>query len=367
MSLRRSRAWPRLYVMAAAGLRLPLQRARPVEVRRLLIVQHFLLGDTIMLTPLLKKARERFLDAEIIMVCPRPYAAIYSKRPYGVEVLPFEARSLGDHIALRKRRGFDLALVPGDNRWSWLARALDSRWIVAFAPDQRRYHDWPVDEHRPLPREPMTWGDMATRLIDGPDPEPYRNGEWPAPHFAPYDRPRRRYCVFHLGASSPHKLWPVERWREVLKWAEARAYEVVLTVGPGEQALAAALDPQGRRSALAGRLDLAQIWDLLSHAEFLLCPDTGIAHLARLVGVPTIALYGPGSPISTGPGRFWAQSRLRALWDPNVACRDQDRLFERRVEWLRQCWRGVAECGDPICIRRIDVPQVTAAIEELLA
>ena len=366
MSLRRSRAWPRLYVMASAGLRLPRRRERPAEVRRLLIVQHLLLGDTIMLTPLLKKARQQFPAAEIVMACPRPYAAIYEKRPYGVEVVPFDARSLPDHIALRKRRGFDLALVPGDNRWSWLARALDARWIVAFAPDEAGYHEWPVDEQRPLPREPMAWGDMAARLLDGPEPQPYRPSEWPGPSFTAYERPSGRYCVLHLGASSPHKLWPAERWREVMHWAEGRGYEVVLSAGRGEESLLEPLDPEGKRSRLAGRLDLAQMWDLLRRAAFLVCPDTGIGHLARLVGVPTVALYGPGSPISTGPGRFWALSPFRAVWDPDVPCRDQDRLFERRIEWLRQCWRSVAECGDPVCIRRIAVGEVTAAIEEML-
>ncbi|HYL25702.1 MAG TPA: glycosyltransferase family 9 protein, partial [Burkholderiales bacterium] len=102
------------------------------------------------------------------------------------------------------------------------------------------------------------------------------------------------------------------------------------------------------------------------HAAFLVCPDTGVAHLARLVGVPTVALYGPGSPISTGPGRFWAQSPFRPVWDPEVACRDQDRLFERQLPWLRQWWRSVAECGNPICIRRNQVAQVIGAIEQLL-
>jgi ADP-heptose:LPS heptosyltransferase len=65
------------------------------------------------------------------------------------------------------------------------------------------------------------------------------------------------------------------------------------------------------------------MWDLLRNAAFLVCPDTGIAHLARLVGVPTVALYGPGSPISTGPGLFWMASPFRAIWDPDVPCRNQ--------------------------------------------
>jgi ADP-heptose:LPS heptosyltransferase len=361
-----SRAWPRAYTLGAAALHWGVRRERPAEVKRLLVVQQLLLGDTIMLTPLLKKARERYPAAEIEMALPAAYAPIYAGRPYGVRGLPFDVRSLADHRALRRQRGFDLALVPGDNRWAWLARALEARWIVAFAPDEPSYREWPIDELRAMPEEPMAWGDIAARLLDGPEPTPYAASEWPAPPFARYGKPRQPYCVLHLGASSPHKLWPAARWSAIRDWAEARGFEVVLSCGRGEQALLAPVDPDGRRSALAGRLDLAQLWDLLASAAFLVCPDTGVAHLARLVGVPTVAIYGPGSPISTGPGRFWANAPFRALWDPEVPCRDQDRLFERRLIWVRQCWRGVDECADPFCIRRVAVDQVTRAIEGLL-
>jgi ADP-heptose:LPS heptosyltransferase len=362
-----SRGLPRLYALAhgAARMAAPGPRERPAAVRRMLIVHHLLLGDTIMLTPLLKKARLRFPDAEIVMTCPRPYAPLYAGRPYGVKAMPLDARSLSDHRALRKEGGFDLALVPGDNRWSWLARAANARWIVAFAPDEAGYKEWPVDETRRMPDVPMAWGDIASLLLEGEAPPLFSPEEWPAPPCSPYARPQGPYCVLHLGASSPHKLWPAERWVAVRDWAERAGYEVVLSAGRGEEELLSPVDRDGRRSRLAGGLDLAQLWDLLRNAAFLVCPDTGIAHLARVVGVPSVAIYGPGSPVSTGPGMFWAASPFRALWDPEVACRDQDRLFERRLPWLRQCWRGVEECGDPVCIRRVAVDQVIEAVESL--
>jgi ADP-heptose:LPS heptosyltransferase len=362
-----SRFWPRLYAMAygAASFLSLHRRRRPEQVSRVLIAHNLMLGDTIMLTPLLKKARQRFPDAEIVMTVPRAYAPLYSGRPYGVMAVPLDPRSLADHRALRRQRGFDLAILPADNRWSWLARALASRWIVAFASDNPGYKDWPVDERRAMPQTPMAWGEIAATLLDGADAHPYSPEEWPAPAFAPYPRPKGPYCVLHLGASSPHKLWPNDRWSEVLQWAEGNGYRVVLSCGRGEERLLNQIDRDAKRSGLAGRLDLPQLWDLLRNARFLVCPDTGIAHLARLVGVPTAALYGPGSPISTGPGRFWGASPFRALWDPAVPCRDQDVLFERRLVWLRQCWRGIEECGDPVCIRRITVEEVIQAIGEM--
>lgn len=332
----------------------------------MLVVHQLLFGDTVMLAPLLKKARRTYPRAEIVLTTPPAYAPIFTGRPYGVDVVPLGPRSLAEHRALHRRRGFDLAIVPGDNRWSWLARACDARWIIALTPERRSYKDWPIDEHKDMPQVPTAWGDVAASLLPGPDPEPYSAGEWPAPGFAPFELPSGRYCILHLGARNPNRYWPAERWRSVMGWAEQRGFRVVLTTGPDETKLAAAVDPDGRRSALAGRLDLAQLWELMRHAAFLVCPDTGVAHLARLVGVPTVAIYGQGSPITTGPGKFWARSPFKALWDPDVSCRNQDDFFGRRLVWVRQCARTPKECADPFCIRRISVDQVTRAIEDLL-
>jgi ADP-heptose:LPS heptosyltransferase len=364
-----SRAWTNLYVMAhaAPNVLLARQREKPSVVRRILITQHLLLGDTIMLTPLLKKARSKFPHADIFMTVPRSFAPIYEGRPYGVHAIAFDRRSLPDHYAMRRMRGFDLALVPGDNRWSWLARMLGARWVIAFAIEPRTYKEVPVDEFVRMPERPLAWGDIAACLLPGNDPEPFKPAEWPAPRFAAYAKPAAPYCVLHLGASSFHKQWPPERWIALIEWAEQKGYEVVLSVGPGEEALLAPVDREGTRSRLAGRLDLAQLWDLLRSAAFLVCPDTGIAHLARLTDTPTVAIYGPGSPISTGPGRFWASSPFRPLWDETVACRDQDTLLDRKLTWVRQCWRTVQECGDPVCIRRVELSGVIAAIEDVTA
>ncbi len=47
-------------------------------------------------------------------------------------------RDPGTLMELLQQSGFDLALVPGDNRYSWLALALGAKWIVAFSGDRRQ-------------------------------------------------------------------------------------------------------------------------------------------------------------------------------------------------------------------------------------
>ena len=170
-----SRFWPRAYslTLAAGAMTASSRRHAPTEVRRLLVVHNLLLGDTLMLAPLLKKARKRFPKAEIVLACPPAYLPLFAGRPYGASAVPLDPRSLEQHAAIRRLGPFDLAVVPGDNRWSWLARAAGARWIVALAPDERSYKDWPVDEMRPMPGEPAAWGDIAASLLDGPAPDPY--------------------------------------------------------------------------------------------------------------------------------------------------------------------------------------------------
>ena len=361
-----SRAWPRLWVVARAAPHMLVRaRKRPEIVRRILIAQHLLLGDTIMLAPLLKRLRQRYSDADITMLCNPAYVTLFQKHPYGVTALPYDPRSISSLTKIGKQGRYDIAIVPGDNRWAWLARAMKSRWIVAFESDQRTYKDWPVDQFVSFPSAAQTWGDIAARLCDAVAPEPYGAGEWLQPDFAPFAEPKETYCVVHLGASSPHKLWSPDNWSRLIAWAENHGLQVVLTSGRGEEKLIVEVDPKMTRRHYAGILDLPQIWQLLRRAKFLVCPDTGIAHLARIVGTPTVALFGPGSPDVSGPGQFWQASPFVSVTVKDIPCRDQDLLFERKRAWVQHCWRTPKECGNPICIQAVTFNQVCDAIAQL--
>ena len=117
---------------------------RPEDPRRILVAHHLLLGDTLMLTPLLKKLRTLHPTADIAMTVPVPIVPLYATQPYGVRALPFDPRDSA--AALYAEPAFDLAFVPGDNRYAWLAAAMRARWIVAFDGDRPATKSWPVDE-----------------------------------------------------------------------------------------------------------------------------------------------------------------------------------------------------------------------------
>src|SRR5436190_22590642 len=87
-----------------------LARRRPSLLpRRILVAHNLLLGDTIMLAPLLKKLRQRYPDAEIIMTCTHGLVSLFANRPYGVRAVGFDSRDVKTFFALFRKRGFDLA------------------------------------------------------------------------------------------------------------------------------------------------------------------------------------------------------------------------------------------------------------------
>ena len=359
----RSRFAGRAAVVARAIAQRHVRRTPPVDPARILVAHHLLLGDTLMLTPLLAKLRARHPAADIAMTVPRAVAPLYAGRPYGVRALAWDPRQPAPHLF--EEAAFDVAYVPGDNRYAWLAAAMGARWIVAFAGDRPATKNWPIDALVAYPRTPASWGDLTARLVDGAPPRPYRATDWPAPQAAPFARPAARYAVLHVGASSPLKQWLPERWRALAEGLAARGVEPVWSAGRGEEALVAACDPDGRHRSLAGTLDLAQLWHLVAGASLLVAPDTGIAHLGRVTATPTVALFGPGSSLICGAGEFWRDVPYRAVTVDPFPCRDQRVLFKRDIEWVRRCGRSVAQCAAPRCMEAIDLAAVDAAIRGL--
>jgi ADP-heptose:LPS heptosyltransferase len=344
-------------------------RARPPAgpIRRVLVAHNLLLGDTIMLTPLLAKLRQQYPDADVALLAAPAFVPLYASRPYGVRALPFSPSRSATTAALLEEDPFDLAIVAGDNRYSWLAAAMRARHVIAHAGPRPLTQEWFVDEKHAYPSTPAAWGDMMDAVIEGNAPRPFARGDWPAPPAAEFDAPRGRYAVLHVGASTPLKLWPPDRWGALAGWLAGRGIEPVWSAGRGEEAWVRDCDPEGRHRSYAGQLVLAQLGRLLAGASLVVAPDTGIAHVARTTWAPTLALFGPGSAVLAGKGEFWRDTPWHAITEDPFPCRDQRLLFDRPLDWVRRCRRTLAECPTPRCMQAIDLERVQITAGRLLA
>lgn len=366
-----SRAETRLRLVLRAALRAPLRRPRRVaDPRTIFIAHHLLLGDTLMLAPLFAALRGCYPQARIVTACAPAYLTLFAGRPWGVEAVPYHPRqpaSLRAVLAALRGEPLDLALLPGDNRHALLARACGARWIVGFCGDSPSWKNRLCDELLPWPDAPETVADLFARLA-GASPAAYVNGQWPAPPQPPgLQLPSVPYAVLHLGAGNPLRLWMPERWAELAAALQARGITPVLSAGPGEEALVQAVDPVGQYAAYPGTLALAGLWHLVANARLLVCLDSGIAHLAKLTGTPTVCLFGQGNDQLFGAGTFFAQQPFFSLIERDIPCRDQQTLFGRELPWVRRCARRPDACSRAICMEALTVAQVVQACETRIA
>ncbi|MCS0603799.1 glycosyltransferase family 9 protein [Streptomyces sp. LP11] len=122
--------------------------------------------------------------------------------------------------------------------------------------------------------------------------------------------------VVHPGAASGSRRWPGERFAAVVRCLRATGHHVVLTGGPGEDALVRAVAERGGqpvRDVLTGGLPLDELSALVAGARLVLSGDTGLAHLAVAHGTRSVTLFGPVSPRLWGPP---PSPDHVALWKP---------------------------------------------------
>ncbi|MBK8451880.1 MAG: glycosyltransferase family 9 protein [Thiofilum sp.] len=318
-----------------------------------------------MLSPLLKALRNQYPEAQIDFLCPPYIVPLYSSKPYGVNAYGFDLRSWRNLLNLIiSSKGYDLGYIPGDNRWSWLAVSLKTRWVIALKGDQA-WKNWMVNELVEWPTISKAWGDITTSLVTQKT-ICYEASDWPIPVYESFSYPQEPYVVLHIGASKPHKYWRADYWNEIAQWLRTQGFIVAWSIGQNEKQLLKEINIKELDILYDGSLTLAQFWVLLKNAKLLIAPDTGIAHLGRIVNTPTIALFGPGSPKIFGAGLFWQNSPYVALWEESVACRNQSLLFNRDISWVKQCWRSEHECSQPFCTNLIKPEQVKYSISEMI-
>jgi ADP-heptose:LPS heptosyltransferase len=106
---------------------------------------------------------------------------------------------------------------------------------------------------------------------------------------------RGRYICIHPGARTRDKCWPAARFAEVAdQIAEESGLGVVLTGGPGEADLTAAVAARMRTPAIdtaARPLSIGAMAALMDGARLLVCNDTGVSHIAAGLRLPSVVIF----------------------------------------------------------------------------
>jgi ADP-heptose:LPS heptosyltransferase len=103
--------------------------------------------------------------------------------------------------------------------------------------------------------------------------------------------------LLHPGSGSARKNWPARSFAAVAEMLLRRGIAVRLVVGEADVVAASRVEQAlGRRLPRLTMPALAELAAELASSRAYLGNDSGVSHLAGLVGVPTFALFGPTDP-----------------------------------------------------------------------
>ncbi|HXZ84612.1 MAG TPA: lipopolysaccharide heptosyltransferase I [Myxococcota bacterium] len=113
--------------------------------------------------------------------------------------------------------------------------------------------------------------------------------------------PRGPYAVLLTMTSRADKLWPEARWRELARGLAAHGLRLVLPWGgAAERARCERIAAGIEGASVPPRMPLGELAGVLGAARCAVGVDTGLAHLAVALGVPTAGIYCGSDPELTG-------------------------------------------------------------------
>lgn len=105
------------------------------------------------------------------------------------------------------------------------------------------------------------------------------------------------YVVFHPGAAVPARRPSAARSAAMVRALVGAGHRVLVTGSAGERRLTAQVAGTAALD-LGGRTTLGELSAVFRHANAVVVPNTGPAHLAAAVGAPVVSLFAPVVPAS---------------------------------------------------------------------
>ena len=342
------------------------------DVRDILVVEYWNLGDIVMQSPFLINLRIQYPSArivlltspkvvplianqelvdEIIEVCV-PWAQHYSRlRKYN----PFSPLWLHLYRMLHalRARHFDLAFsARADLRDNFMLWFINARRRVGYAFGGGGY--FLTDRVVPDLRNPH-FSNRWIRLLEHLG-KPILERQ-PRLHLTNEERQAARKLLLDRGVRTGDFLVAVHPGARSLtrQWGEANFIEVAERLlqkfpikiiwfqEPGQHALA----PAGS-DVVPLSLPLREFMAVLSECGVFICNDSGPMHMATALNVPVVAVFGPTEPAWFGP-----------LGPDNE-------IVIRSGFWCRPCF-DYCIFDQPYCLRTININDVYQAAEKSLS
>jgi len=332
--------------------------AQELKPFRILIRSGNWLGDAVMSVPAVRAIKSGRPDAQITVAAPSKIASMWKLVPEVNEIVPLPNKSLPATVrSIRRQPRFDVAILfPNSLRTAleiWLSG------VPRRVGYRGHFRSCLLNQMIPEPPRRETIEHQAVRYLsiaqetgaETPDAQPPTlNAQLAGSNQLPTINHQPLKMGLCPGAEyGPAKRWLPERFAEAAAAVSAKlSVQWILFGTPKDITLGETIVRILGDSCVnrIGQTTLEQLIDELRKCRLLLTNDTGTMHLASLLGVPTVAIFGSTDPRLTGP-----------LGDRHIIVRHQ---VECSPCFLRKC---------PIdfrCMKAVGVDEVTDAVLSIL-
>lgn len=319
MAKQRSSDWQRnldfLIGVPIHALLSPLRwrkRRLPKDIRRIGLLQPTAIGDLVISSGLLAGLASRYPGAEIILFHGRNNAgaAALLATPITCRLCNFQSPLSTIRILRQSALDVLIDLTPWPRLTALYSFFAISRCTVGFRSAGQLRH-WLFDhsvEHSPSRHEIENLREVGRFFDPHFDDKPRLNQHYPVP-VLPAGVEFGRLVLFHPwpgGSAAGVKSWPEPYWVQLARSLVRRGFQVAMTGAKADVArtnalLARAGLPSSQAFSLAGQLDLAGLAYVVQRARLFVTVDTGVMHIAAVLGAPLLALHGPSAPERWGP------------------------------------------------------------------
>ena len=300
------------------------RRTPESQVRKILVLELWHMGDVVLATPVLQNLRAMYPDARITLLAKTHALELLQHSPLVDEIVPFDfpwtamsakydpsrydPGAIRELVTRLRSMEFDLSIdCRMDLRSNMLTRAIRAKRRIGYdfggggflltdavtAPpaDQHKIDDWLGL------LEPLGKSDSARSVSPSLTVTDAERGEAQRV-LGMYDITDADTVVgIHPGGSHEAKRWATDNFAAVAQaLADRRKVRLVVFV-----------DPEGKGSdmqlgdAAFVRTSIREMMALFTQCDVLVCNDSGPMHIAAALGVPVVAVFRTGNPKAYGP------------------------------------------------------------------
>ena len=315
------------------------------------------LGDVVRTLPSLAVMKKNFPSAKISWMVEEKSSDILFGQPELNEVIVFPRTAWAESLVrgrwwslgkeaigfikkLRQER-FDLVVdFHGIFKSGLFSMMSEAEVRVGFERGSCKEWNYLFNNRRvSLPNNRISRFERNLRLLQGVGLE--TKDSTLSPYISPEDR---RYTIdflerhgllaqyplvaLHPGTSEKtrYKRWfPGEYAQVADRLVEELGASIIVTWGPGERETAERVQSLMRRSSVLScpTRSLKQLAGIYQNCHLYIGGDTGPMHIASLVGVPVVAIYGPTDPVVNAPYAGTPSVQVRKNL-PCSPCRDRN-------------------------------------------